>query len=103
MGEAGPGPTRRPGGRAGRHAQGVPVGTAGGTLPGERNVVVPPAATVPLWLSFRTVTALPATVSRPFHNWVIADPLACVQVTVQDVMAAVPVLRTTTSPWKPPG
>jgi len=64
---------------------------------------VAPAATVPLWLSFRTVTALPETVSRPFHNWVIADPLAWVQVTVHDVMVAVPALRTVTSPWKPPG
>jgi hypothetical protein len=67
------------------------------------NVVVAPAANVPLWPSFRTVTAFAVTVSRPFHNCVIVDPLAWVQVTVHEVMVAVPVFRTTTSPWKPPG
>jgi len=39
---------------------------------------------------------------RPPQIWVIVCPLGNVNVTVQEVVAVVPVFVTRTSPWKPP-
>ena len=41
-------------------------------------------------------------VTVAFQAWVMAWPLAKVQVTVQPLIAALPAV-TRTSPWKPPG
>ena len=49
-----------------------------------------------------TVTALPLTVSAPFHSWVIDCPLGSVQRTVHPFMVADAALVTVTPAWKPP-
>src|SRR5215213_8919087 len=49
-----------------------------------------------------TDTFAPLWVCAPFHSWLIVWPLAYVQVTVQPVIAVVPVLLTVTSPPNAP-
>lgn len=84
------------------YAQAMSVGAADEPVPVKPNVVEALAASVPLWVSFFTVIALPDVVRRPFHTWLSVEPDGEVQVTVHEVMVAVLELRTTTSPWKPP-
>lgn len=55
-------------------------------------VTLPPAATLPLYGSFLTVTFAPLCDSMPFHSCDTVCPLAKAQVSVQLVQAAVPVL-----------
>ena len=74
-----------------------------GPLPVNPNIVFPPAAIVPLYDAFLTVTLLPLTLSVPFQSWVIACPLGKVHLTVQPFIAVVDELSATVTPaWKPP-
>ncbi len=50
-----------------------------------------------------TLTSAPLCVTVPPHRLVIRWPVGKVQRSVHPSTAVLPVLRTTTSPWKPPG
>jgi hypothetical protein len=64
-------------------------------------LVLPPAATEPLYGRLRAVTASPTVVTEAFQVLVNRWPLGQVQVTVQELIAALPAV-TVTVPWKPP-
>jgi hypothetical protein len=80
------------------------VGTALVAVQLARNpkLAVPPGEIAPFQLTLLAVTAAPACVVAAFQLLVICWPLLKVQVTVQLLVAARPVLRTVTSPWNPP-
>jgi len=71
-------------------------------VPVKPNVVVPFAATAPLYGMFVTVTAEPDVATVPLHSWVIVWPLANVQPTVHRDIGAFPAF-TVTDAWNPPG
>jgi hypothetical protein len=71
-------------------------------LPRKPQLVVAPAESAPLELTFVAVTPDPLCVRVELQNWLTVCPFANVQVTRQPLMAAVPAV-TFTDAWKPPG
>ena len=65
--------------------------------------VLPPGGIAAFQLTLLAVTVAPDCVRLAFQVCVTVCPLLYVQVTVQPLVGARPVLRTVTSPWKPPG
>ena len=71
-------------------------------LPRKPNVVVAFGGTLLVQSTLRILWLAPLGVLVPPQIWVIACPFANVQVTFHPAMVAELVLRTATSPWKPP-
>jgi len=66
-------------------------------------VVEAPPPRPPFQLAFDSDTAAPLWETEAFHAWATDCPPGNVQPTVHPAIGDVPVLVTTTSPWKPPG
>jgi hypothetical protein len=64
-------------------------------------LVLPPAGSEPLYGALRAVTVSPEVVTVAFQVLLKRCPLGQVQVTVHEVIGALPAV-TVTAPWKPP-